>query len=166
MKKLFSLLLLLLPLTALAGAYEDMEEAMIRKDSASVIALLDRGMDVNTVSRTGDTLLIQVIHGHQHAVGIVLAVVGLAARHGCHGGQLDDLGISRRRCCSIASAGGRRCRGFGFLATGCQHGTGCEDGGYAQTEFKLHGALPLHKDGSRRHPRNADCHDLAVEKKL
>ena len=61
MKKLFSLLLLLLPLTALAGAYEDMEEAMIRKDSASVIALLDRGMDVNTVSRTGDTLLIQAI---------------------------------------------------------------------------------------------------------
>ena len=61
MKKLFSLLLLLLPLTALAGAYEDMEEAMIRKDSASVIALLDRGMDVNTVSRTGDTLLIQAV---------------------------------------------------------------------------------------------------------
>lgn len=44
-----------------AGAYEDMEAAMISRDAAAVIKLLERGMDVNTVSRQGDTLLIQAI---------------------------------------------------------------------------------------------------------
>jgi ankyrin repeat protein len=44
-----------------AGAYEDMEEAMARDDTGAVIALLDRGMEVNTVDRQGNTLLIQSI---------------------------------------------------------------------------------------------------------
>ncbi|MDR2113370.1 MAG: ankyrin repeat domain-containing protein, partial [Candidatus Accumulibacter sp.] len=46
---------------ALAGAYEDMEEALIRGDTAAVIALIERGMEVNTVDRNGNTLLIQSI---------------------------------------------------------------------------------------------------------
>ncbi|MDR3221544.1 MAG: hypothetical protein LBU46_06000, partial [Candidatus Accumulibacter sp.] len=45
-----------------AGAYEEMEEALIGGDTATVIALIDRGMDVNTVDRHhGNTLLIQAI---------------------------------------------------------------------------------------------------------
>jgi ankyrin repeat protein len=55
--KIFALLCVLLPALASAGAYEDMEEALIHGDTAVVIKLLDRGMDVNTVDRTGDTLL-------------------------------------------------------------------------------------------------------------
>ena len=65
MRALITTLVLLvsgvLPSAAQAGAYEDMEAAMIARDSVTVIHLLDRGMDVNTVSRTGDTLLIQAI---------------------------------------------------------------------------------------------------------
>jgi ankyrin repeat protein len=49
------------PVPALAGAYEDMEEALVRGDTGAVIALIDRGMDVNTVDRRGNTLLIQSI---------------------------------------------------------------------------------------------------------
>jgi ankyrin repeat protein len=63
MKRSAVLLLLLLPLLACAGAYEDMEEAVIRKDVDSAIGLLKRGMDVNTVDRQGNTLLIQAIRG-------------------------------------------------------------------------------------------------------
>lgn len=60
--KLFAfVLILLLPALASAGAYEDMEEALIRNDSTSAIELLKRGMDVNTVDRTGNTLLIQAM---------------------------------------------------------------------------------------------------------
>jgi ankyrin repeat protein len=44
-----------------AGAYEDMEEAMTRDDTDAAIALVGRGMDVNTVDRQGNTLLIQSI---------------------------------------------------------------------------------------------------------
>lgn len=51
----------LLSSTALAGAYEDMETAMRQRDAQAVIKLLDRGMDVNTVNREGDTLLIQAV---------------------------------------------------------------------------------------------------------
>ncbi|MDR2451345.1 MAG: ankyrin repeat domain-containing protein [Candidatus Accumulibacter sp.] len=46
---------------AFAGAYEDMEEAIIRGDTDAAIALIHRGMDVNTVDRRGNTLLIQSI---------------------------------------------------------------------------------------------------------
>jgi ankyrin repeat protein len=61
MKKFAFLFVFLLPALAFAGAYEDMEEALIRDDSAAAIALLKRGMDVNTVDRTGNTLLIQTM---------------------------------------------------------------------------------------------------------
>jgi len=52
---------LMLPAIAFAGAYEDMEQAMIRRDASSVISLLGRGMDINTVDRSGDTLLLQAV---------------------------------------------------------------------------------------------------------
>jgi len=55
------LLSLFLSTAAFAGAYEDLEEAMIRKDTASVIKLIERGVDVNTVDRSGNTLLTQAI---------------------------------------------------------------------------------------------------------
>ena len=50
-----------LPVPTFAGAYEDMEEALVRGDAGAVIALIDRGMEVNTVDRHGNTLLIQSI---------------------------------------------------------------------------------------------------------
>jgi hypothetical protein len=51
----------LLPAFAAAGAYEDLEEALIRRDSAATIELIKRGVDVNSVDRAGNTLLIQAI---------------------------------------------------------------------------------------------------------
>ncbi|GHU03446.1 hypothetical protein FACS1894158_01900 [Betaproteobacteria bacterium] len=60
--RLFALLIALaLSSTVFAGAYEDMEEALIRSDANAVIDLLNRGMEVNTVDRQGNTLLIQSI---------------------------------------------------------------------------------------------------------
>jgi ankyrin repeat protein len=44
-----------------AGAYEDMEEALVRGDGRAAMALVKRGMDVNTVDRRGNTLLIQSV---------------------------------------------------------------------------------------------------------
>lgn len=61
MKRILLVLALLAPLSALAGAYEDMEAAMARRDAPAVIALLGRGMDLNTVDRGGETLLMQAI---------------------------------------------------------------------------------------------------------
>jgi len=55
------LLSALLPTFACAGAYDDMEEAMIRNDAGGAIALIKRGMDVNTVDQQGNTLLIQAV---------------------------------------------------------------------------------------------------------
>ena len=52
---------LFLPVAALAGSYEDLEEAMIRKDSAAVIKLIERGVDINTVDRSGNSLLTQAV---------------------------------------------------------------------------------------------------------
>lgn len=49
---------LLLPTLAVAGVYEDMLSALRSGDTPAAIALLDRGVDVNTVDRRGDTLLI------------------------------------------------------------------------------------------------------------
>ncbi|MDR0578049.1 MAG: ankyrin repeat domain-containing protein [Candidatus Accumulibacter sp.] len=46
---------------ALAGAYEEMEEALVRGNAGAVIDLVNRGMDVNTVDTQGNTLLIQSI---------------------------------------------------------------------------------------------------------
>lgn len=52
---------LLIPVLASAGAYEDMEEAMIRGDSGTAINLIKRGVDINTVDKAGNTLLIQAV---------------------------------------------------------------------------------------------------------
>ena len=60
--RLFALLCaLVLSASAFAGAYEDMEEAIIRGDTGAAIALINRGVDVNTVNRQGNTLLTQSI---------------------------------------------------------------------------------------------------------
>lgn len=61
MKTIALLFALLLPTLASAGAYEDMEEAMIRGDSGAAINLIKRGVDVNTVDKAGNTLLIQAV---------------------------------------------------------------------------------------------------------
>ncbi|MFT3963996.1 ankyrin repeat domain-containing protein [Propionivibrio sp.] len=63
MKSRFFALLCALVLSAsvFAGAYEDMEEAIIRGDTGAAIALINRGVDVNTVNRQGNTLLTQSI---------------------------------------------------------------------------------------------------------
>ena len=61
MKTIALLFALLLPTLASAGAYEDMEEAMIRGDSGTAINLIKRGVDVNTVDKAGNTLLIQAV---------------------------------------------------------------------------------------------------------
>ncbi|WP_301101679.1 ankyrin repeat domain-containing protein [Propionivibrio sp.] len=61
MKIIAFLLILLIPALASAGAYEEMEEALIRSDSVAAIDLIKRGMDVNTVDRAGNTLLVQAM---------------------------------------------------------------------------------------------------------
>lgn len=62
MKKTFALwFALLLPAFAFAGAYEDMEEALISGDTPWAIQLIGRGMDVNSVDPAGNTLLIQTV---------------------------------------------------------------------------------------------------------
>ena len=53
--------LLVFPLLASAGAYEDMEQALISSDVSTAISLINRGMDVNTVDRQGNTLLMQAV---------------------------------------------------------------------------------------------------------
>ncbi len=58
---LAGLIVLLLPFAALAGALDDLEEAMIRHDPEAAISLIKRGIDVNTVDKQGDTLLIQAV---------------------------------------------------------------------------------------------------------
>ena len=55
------LLVLLLPVLAFAGAYEDLEEALIRNDAGAGIALVNRGIDVNSVDRQGNSLLTQAV---------------------------------------------------------------------------------------------------------
>lgn len=61
MKIIAFLFALLIPAFAVAGSYEDMEQALIRNDAAAAIELIKRGMDVNTVDRAGNTLLIQAM---------------------------------------------------------------------------------------------------------
>jgi uncharacterized protein len=61
MKIIAFLFALALSTLALAGTYEDMEEALIRRDSPVVIDLIKRGVDVNSVDRNGDTLLAQSV---------------------------------------------------------------------------------------------------------
>ncbi len=61
-KRFFAVLLaLFLPVLAFAGAYEDLEEALIRGDSAAVIALINRGIDINSVDQQGNSLVTQSV---------------------------------------------------------------------------------------------------------
>lgn len=53
--------LMLIPFLAFAGVYEDLEEAIIRGDSNYAIRLVQRGMDVNSVDKDGNTLLTQAV---------------------------------------------------------------------------------------------------------
>ena len=55
------LLAVLLPVLAFAGAYDDLEEALIRNDAGAVIALVNRGIDVNSVDRQRNSLLTQAV---------------------------------------------------------------------------------------------------------
>ena len=60
--KYFAVLLaLLFPILALAGAYEDLEEALIRSNSDAAIDLIKRGIDINTVDRQGNSLVTQSV---------------------------------------------------------------------------------------------------------
>ncbi|MDR1274815.1 MAG: ankyrin repeat domain-containing protein [Candidatus Accumulibacter sp.] len=61
MKKILFVLACLAQTCAFAGTYEEMEAAMSKRDSEKAIGLVRRGMDVNTVDRAGDTLLIQAV---------------------------------------------------------------------------------------------------------
>jgi hypothetical protein len=53
--------------------------------------VLNDGFPLDLLAADGDALLVQILDGHGHAVGVVLAIVRLAARHGRHAGDLDDL---------------------------------------------------------------------------
>ena len=61
MKTLVLLFALFLPTLAAAGAYEDMEEALISGNTSWAIELLGKGMDVNSVDAAGNTLLMQAV---------------------------------------------------------------------------------------------------------
>ena len=61
MKMIALLFALLVPACAIAGTYEDMEEAMIAGDTPWAIQLINRGMDVNSVDASGNTLLMQTV---------------------------------------------------------------------------------------------------------
>lgn len=61
MKFIVILLISFLSMTASAGSYEDMEEALVKGDAASAIDLIKRGVDINTVDRDGNTLLFQAV---------------------------------------------------------------------------------------------------------
>ncbi|MDD5175687.1 MAG: ankyrin repeat domain-containing protein [Sterolibacterium sp.] len=52
----------------LAGAYDDMLEAVITKDRGKIYHLLQRGMDVNTTDRSGNTLLMMAARNDDHSM--------------------------------------------------------------------------------------------------
>lgn len=58
---LFASLLVILPGLASAGVYEDMLTALKSDDTGAAIALLNRGVDVNTVDISGNTLLMLAV---------------------------------------------------------------------------------------------------------
>lgn len=78
MKKILFALFLVFSLIrpASAGVYEDMLQAIKIDDAATVSSLLQRGMDVNTVSPQGETLL--MLAAREGNPGVVKAL--LAAR--------------------------------------------------------------------------------------
>lgn len=58
---LFAALLAILPGLVSAGVYEDMLTALKSDDTGAAIALLNRGVDVNTVDSSGNTLLMLAV---------------------------------------------------------------------------------------------------------
>lgn len=58
---LFAALLVILPGLASAGVYEDMLTALKSDDTGAAIGLLNRGVDVNTVDISGNTLLMLAV---------------------------------------------------------------------------------------------------------
>src|SRR5262245_47594391 len=63
-----ALLLLIVASVATAGVYEDMMQAMDLNDERGVANLLKRGVDVDTVAPTGDTLLMLAAKGGKPAM--------------------------------------------------------------------------------------------------
>lgn len=61
MKPIALLFALLLPTLAAAGVYDEMLGALKAGDTAAAVALLDRGVDVNTVDREGNTLVMLAV---------------------------------------------------------------------------------------------------------
>jgi uncharacterized protein len=61
MKRFSVLFVLLWPMLTWAGAYDQMDEALAQNDAPAAIALIKRGIDVNTVDRSGNTLLVQAV---------------------------------------------------------------------------------------------------------
>lgn len=61
MKILSLIFAMLLPALASAGAYEDLEESVIRGNSTDAIALINRGVDINTVDKAGNSLITQAV---------------------------------------------------------------------------------------------------------
>ena len=54
-------LMMLVPSLMWGSAHEDMEKAIVRRDAKAIIGLINSGMDINTVDKSGNTLLIHVI---------------------------------------------------------------------------------------------------------
>ena len=67
-KRVILLLALLLPAIAGAGVYDDMLSALRADDTPGAVALLDRGVDVNTTDRDGNTLLMLAIRENNAAL--------------------------------------------------------------------------------------------------
>lgn len=65
---LFTALLALLPVLAGAGVYEDMLTALKSDDTGAAIALLNRGVDVNTVDIDGNTLVMLAVRENNQAL--------------------------------------------------------------------------------------------------
>jgi ankyrin repeat protein len=65
---LFVALFAILPGLASAGVYEDMLIALRSDDTGAAVALLNRGVDVNTVDITGNTLLMLAVRENNEAL--------------------------------------------------------------------------------------------------
>lgn len=61
MRKIAFLVALMCSIGASAGSFEDLEEAIIRGNSSAAVALIERGVDVNSVDRFGNSLLVQAV---------------------------------------------------------------------------------------------------------
>ena len=123
----------------------DLGVAQLLRHSSALLriggVIFHHGFETDLLAAQRHALLVHVVHGHQHAVGVVLAVVRLAAGHGRHGGNFHHLhvagtGGSRRGRHGCSGRRGGRC--FFLLAAGCQHGSGGQGGSNAQTQLIVH----------------------------